>query len=86
VATPEIALPDEFEEFAAPFVASGRYANSTEVLYAAMDALLRAEADELSYNEACIRSAEEGEASGLSPGDVLARLRSVHGFSDPNLL
>lgn len=86
MATPDIPLPDEFEEFAAPFVASGRFANSTEVLYAAMDALLRAEADEISYDEACVRSAEEGEASGIPEGDVIARLRDKHGFSNPAIL
>ena len=76
-------LSAEFDEFAAPFVASGRYANSAEVLHAAMNALLHAERDEEAYNQACVRAAEEGEASGIAEGDVMARLRAKHGFSTP---
>ena len=77
-------LSAEFDEFAAPFVASGRYANSAEVLHAAMNALLHAERDEEAYNQACVRAAEEGEASGIAEGDVMARLRAKHGFSTPS--
>ena len=79
--TQGIPLSAEFDEFAAPFVASGRYANSAEVLHAAMNALLHAERDEEAYNQACVRAAEEGEASGIAEGDVMARLRAKHGFS-----
>jgi len=83
MATQGIPLSAEFDEFAAPLVASGRYANAAEVLHAAMDALLRAEVDEEAYNQACVRAAEEGEASGIAEGDVIARLRAKHGFSTP---
>jgi putative addiction module CopG family antidote len=83
MATQSTHLSAEFDEFAAPFIASGRYANAAEVLHAAMDALLRAEADEHAYNQACVQAAEEGEASGIAEGDVIARLRAKHGFSTP---
>ena len=83
MATQSIPLPDEFDEFAAPFVASGRYANTTEVLHAAMNALLRAEVDEEAYNQACVRAAEEGEASGLAEGDVIGRIRAKYGLRTP---
>jgi Arc/MetJ-type ribon-helix-helix transcriptional regulator len=83
MATQSTPLLAEFDEYAAPFIASGRYANAAEVLHAAMDALLRAEVDEQAYNEACVRAAEEGEASGIAEGDVIARLRAKHGFSAP---
>ena len=79
--TQGIPLSAEFDEFAAPFVASGRYANSAEVLHAAMNALLHAERDEEAYNQTCVQAAEEGEASGIAEGDVMARLRAKHGFS-----
>jgi len=79
MAAQSIPLPAEFEEFAAPFVESGRYPNSTEVLYAAMHAFVRAE-DEEAYNLACIRAAEEGEASGLADGDIFERIRAKYGW------
>jgi len=78
-----IHLPTEFDEFAAPLVASGRYANATEVLHAAMDALLRAEVSEEAYNQACLEAAEEGEASGLAEGDVIGRIRTKYGLRTP---
>ena len=78
-----LTLAAELEEFAAPLVASGRYANATEVLHAAMDALLRAEVSEEAYNQACEAAAEEGEASGLAEGDVMARLREEFGLQSP---
>jgi putative addiction module CopG family antidote len=86
MATQSIKLSAELENFAAPFVESGRYANTSEVLHAAMDALLRAEVDEEAYDRACVAAAEEGEASGLAEGDVMARLREefgLHGSQKP---
>jgi putative addiction module CopG family antidote len=83
MATQSTPLSAEFDEFAAPLVASGRYANAAEVLHAAMEALLRAEVDEEAYNQACVRAAEEGEASGIAEGDVMARLRKEFGLPAP---
>jgi antitoxin ParD1/3/4 len=83
MATQSTPLSAEFDEFAAPLVASGRYANAAEVLHAAMEALLRAEVDEEAYNQACVRAAEEGEASGIAEGDVMARLREEFGLHAP---
>jgi putative addiction module CopG family antidote len=80
MATQSIPLSAEFDEFAAPLVASGRYADTAEVLRAAMDALRRAEVDDEAYNEACVRAAEEGEASGIAEGNVMARLREEFGL------
>ncbi len=83
MATQSIPLLAELDEFAAPFVESGRYANTSEVLHAAMDALTRSETDEKAYDAACERAAEEGEASGLAEGDVMARLREEFSLHTP---
>ena len=83
MATQSVSLSAEFDEFAAPLIASGHYANTAEVLHAAMNALLRAESDEEAYNQACVRAAEEGEASGIAEGDVMARLRAEFGLHTP---
>jgi antitoxin ParD1/3/4 len=80
MATQSIPLLAELDQFAAPLVASGRYANAAEVLHAAMDALRRAEVDEEAYNQACVRAAEEGEASGLAEGDIFERVRAKYGL------
>jgi len=78
--TPDKTLSTEFEAFAEPFVASGRYANSTDVLHAAMEAFLRAEITQQAYDKACEEAAEEGERSGIAEGDVMARLREEFGL------
>jgi putative addiction module CopG family antidote len=82
MATQSISLAAELEEFADPLVQTGKFANASEVLHAAMDAL-RQQLDDLPYDEACERAAEEGEASGIAEGDVMARLRAKHGFGLP---
>jgi putative addiction module CopG family antidote len=79
MATQSAPVPAEFEEFAAPYVQSGRYANATEVLHAAMTAFVRTE-DEDAYNLACLRAAEEGEASGEAEGDIFERIRAKYGW------
>jgi putative addiction module CopG family antidote len=83
MATETPTLASEFEDFAAPLVQSGRYASAKEVLHAAMDALVRSELDDQAFDKACERAAEEGEASGIAEGDVIARLREKHGFGVP---
>ncbi len=76
MATQSIPLLAELDEFAAPFVDSGRYANTTEVLHAAMEALLREQAEQDVWTPELIALAEEGEASGDAEGDVIGRLRA----------
>jgi len=83
MATQTLSLATEFEEFATPFIESGRYANAKEVLHAAMSALLRAEVSEEAYDRACEEAAEEGEASGLAEGDVIGRIRAKYGLRAP---
>jgi len=81
MSTQSIPLLTELDEFAAPFVDSGLYANSTEVLHAAMDALRREQAEEDVWTPELIALAEEGEASGEAEGDVIGRLRAKFGLA-----
>jgi len=83
MATQSIPLPAEFEEFAAHFVESGRYPNSTEVLHAAMDALRRETLTEEQEDSILEALAEEGEASGIAEGDVIGRICEKHGLRRP---
>ena len=76
MAIQSIPLLAELDEFAAPFVDSGRYASTTEVLHAAMEALLREQAEQDVWTPELIALAEEGEASGDAEGDVIERLRA----------
>ena len=83
MATQSIPLLAELEEFAAPLVDSGRYANTTEVLHAAMDALRRETLTEEQENSILEALAEEGEASGIAEGDVIGRICEKHGLRRP---
>jgi putative addiction module CopG family antidote len=80
MATETPTLASEFEDFAAPLVQSGRYANAKEVLHAAMDALRRESSTEEQENAILIALAEEGEASGLAEGDIFERIRAKYGW------
>ena len=83
MAAQSIPLSTEFDEFAAPLVASGRYANPTEVLHAAMDALRRETMTEAEEDAILEVLAEEGEASGEAEGDVIGRLCEKFGLRRP---
>ena len=81
MAIQSIPLLAELDEFAAPLVDSGRYANTAEVLHAAMEALRREQAEEDVWTPELIALAEEGEASGEAEGDVIGRLRAKFGLA-----
>ncbi|MES2391779.1 MAG: hypothetical protein V4555_09065 [Acidobacteriota bacterium] len=76
----------EFETFAANLIASGEFANKQQVLQAAMDAFRRQRTDQAAYDEACVRAAEEGEASGLADGDIFEQVRAELGLKSRNHL
>jgi Arc/MetJ-type ribon-helix-helix transcriptional regulator len=82
MATEAASFPLEIEAITAPLIASGKFANTNEVVHAAIDALLL-QLDGQAYDEFCERAAEEGEASGIAEGDVIAQLRAKHGFGAP---
>jgi len=83
MATQSIPLLAELDEFAAPLVDSGRYANTAEVLHAAMDALRRATLTQDEEDAVLEILAEEGEASGEAEGDVIGRICEKHGLRRP---
>ena len=70
----------ELEAFAAPFIQSGRYANTNEVLRAAMDALRRETLTDEQENSILEALADEAEASGLADGDIFEKIRSKYGW------
>lgn len=72
-------LSTELESLAAPYIASGEFTNVTEVLHAAIDAL-REELRQKAYDAACLRAAEEGEASGIAEGDPFELIRQELGL------
>ena len=73
--TRNISLTKQLDRFVAKKIASGRYENASEVVRAGLRTLER---EELEYDAklAALRAAiEEGDASGVAPGDVVARIR-----------
>ena len=72
-------LSAELESLAAPYISSGEFTNVTEVLHAAMDALREA-LRQKAYDEACLRAAEEGEASGIAEGNPFDQIRQELGL------
>jgi len=81
MATETMTLASEIESFATPRVASGRYANTADVVHAAMDALRLSEAGEEAINDALLALAEEGEASGDAEGDIFATILAKYGLN-----
>jgi len=77
--TENMSVSEEFQEYAAEQVKSGRYANAREVFDAVKAALAR----EKSYQEklAYLKEAiQEGIDSGVAEGDVFARVRERAGL------
>ncbi len=75
--TRNISLTKQLDRFVAKKIASGRYENASEVVRAGLRTLER---EELEYEAklATLRAAiDEGDSSGIAPGDVLARLRKT---------
>jgi Arc/MetJ-type ribon-helix-helix transcriptional regulator len=79
MATETTTLASEIETLTAPLIASGKFASATEVVHAAMDALHQ-QLDQQAYDEACVRAAEQGEASGLAEGDIFENVRAKYGW------
>jgi antitoxin ParD1/3/4 len=73
--TRNVNLTVELDRLVLAKVATGRYENASEVIRAALRSLDR---DEREYEArlAALRAAvDEGDASGIAPGDVFARVR-----------
>ena len=70
----------EFDKVATPLIASGRYNNADEVLHAALEALMREEADAETKAAWLEQALADGDASGTYEGDVFAEIRTRLGL------
>lgn len=69
---PNVSLTPELEAFAAACVASGRYANVSEVHRAALRLLRDAEAQRATFTAMLLAAEDEGEQQGFSTIDDVA--------------
>jgi antitoxin ParD1/3/4 len=78
--TRNVNLPDKLDQFITAKVASGDYANASEVMRAALRLMER---DEREYEEklAALKAAiAEGDASGVAEPGVFERIREKYGL------
>lgn len=73
--TRNVSLTDKLDRFVVKNVESGRYENASEVIRAALRSLEREERQYEAKIAAVRRAVDEGDASGIAPGDVFARVR-----------
>jgi antitoxin ParD1/3/4 len=73
--TRNVNLTDELDRFVLDKVESGRYENASEVVRAALRTLEREEEQYQAKLVALRGAIDEGDASGVSKGDVFARTR-----------
>lgn len=73
--TRNVNLTTELERFVTARVKSGRYDNASEVVRAGLRALERDEQEHAAKVAALRKAIDEGDASGIAPGDVFARVR-----------
>jgi antitoxin ParD1/3/4 len=75
--TRNVNLTEELDRFVLKKVKSGRYENASEVVRAALRTLEREE-KQYEAKLAALRAAiDEGDASGITEGDVFARVRKT---------
>jgi antitoxin ParD1/3/4 len=73
--TRNVNLTKELDRFVASRVTSGRYENASEVVRAALRVLEHNEREEEMKLAVLQKAIDEGDASGIARGDVLARIR-----------
>jgi len=73
--TRNISLTKQLDRFVAKKIASGRYENASEVVRAGLRTLEREELEYDAKLDALRAAIDEGDSSGIAPGDVLARVR-----------
>jgi antitoxin ParD1/3/4 len=77
VPTRNVNLTDELDRFVAKKVKTGRYENASEVVRAGLRTLEREE-QQYEAKLAALRAAiDDGDASGVSDGDVFVRVRKA---------
>ena len=75
--TRNVNLTDELDRFVATKVKSGRYENASEVVRAALRTLEREEQQYHAKLAALRAAVDEGDASGVAPGNVFGRVRKT---------
>jgi antitoxin ParD1/3/4 len=73
-------LTDELDRFVLGKVANGSYENASEVVRAALRTLEREEQQYEAKLTALRAAVDEGDASGVAEGDVVARVRETLGL------
>jgi antitoxin ParD1/3/4 len=73
--TRNVNLTDELDHFVLAKVESGRYENASEVVRAALRTLEREEQRHEAKLTALRAAIDEGDASGITGGNVFARVR-----------
>lgn len=78
--TRNVNLTDALDRFVLEKVQSGRYENASEVVRAALRTLEREEQQYQAKLAALGAAIDEGDASGVAPGDAFARVRKTLKF------
>jgi antitoxin ParD1/3/4 len=73
--TRNVNLTDELDRFVAAKIENGRYDNASEVVRAALRTLEREEREYEAKLSLLQRAIDEGDASGIAKGNVVARVR-----------
>jgi len=75
--TRNVNLTPELDRFVLKKVESGRYENASEVVRAALRTLEREEQQYAAKLATLRKAIDEGDASGIAEGNVLARVRKT---------
>jgi antitoxin ParD1/3/4 len=73
--TRNVNLTDELDRFVTAKIENGRYDNASEVVRAALRTLEREEREYEAKLSLLQRAIDEGDASGIAKGNVVARVR-----------
>ena len=72
-----VSLTEELDKYVQRCVDSGHYDSASEVLRAAIRALMQSELEDLAKVEALKVAIQEGFDSGIYEGDVIADMRAL---------
>jgi antitoxin ParD1/3/4 len=75
--TRNVSLTDELDRYVQQAVQSGHYDNASEVIRAAIRALMQSEAEDRAKVEALKVAIQEGFDSGVYEGDVISEMRAL---------
>jgi antitoxin ParD1/3/4 len=75
--TRNVSLTDELDRYVEQSVQSGHYDNASEVIRAAIRALIQADLEDQAKVEALKVAIQEGFDSGIYEGDVISDMRAL---------